>query len=129
MSCNLRPSHLIKPSRTLPIDTAKETCDKIEIGSFGPKWANLRKKLYDNEAYKKHCWHGSRMMTWIPHIRQLDGSLLGVETWQIGAWNEGPRTECACAIAYMGEAEKMESNIWKTECTQRAYVWTLDRML
>ena len=24
----------------------------------------------------------------------------------------------------MGEAEKMESNIWKTECTQRAYVWT-----
>ena len=71
MSCNLGPSHLIKPSRTLPIDTAKETCDKIEMGSFGPKWANLRKKLYDNEAYKKHCWHGSRMITWIPYTRQL----------------------------------------------------------
>ena len=52
------------------------SCTQTEIGSVGPligdiqDYTHFYTELHTQAAYRTRCWHGSRMMTWLPYMRQ-----------------------------------------------------------
>ena len=126
MSCRKSSSHLFIPVRQATLGGAQDICNKIEIDSIAPTISNFEdfkefyNALYTSPAYKRQCWHGSRMLTYLPYMKQvgekdflhvIDNSVFTLDTvwasWYTKAVVDYPEV----IVGYMGPAESMNSSL------------------
>ena len=97
ISCKKKSSFLFIPVHQGSIDGAQDTCNKIEIDSIAPTiddYADIVSffsAIQTYPAFRRECWHGSRMLTWLPYAREVgekeflhvtDKSVFDVDIWQ-----------------------------------------------
>ena len=141
ISCKKMWSFLYLPIHMPSLESASDVCNKLEINSIGPKidkpedYIDFYKGIHKFPAYKTHCWHGSRMLTFIPYIQEpknpgpghgpwkhlIDGTKLGIEAWT--SWNKNETTKRQCIQAYMGPAQTMNHSLAIRKCGGSSYAW------
>ena len=76
ISCEKMWSILHLPVRMTSLGSANDICNKIEANSIGPKiqdakdYIDFYTTILKFPAYRTRCWHGSRMLTFIPYIKE-----------------------------------------------------------
>ena len=126
ISCKKSSSYLFIPVRQSTLDGAQDICNKIEIDSIAPKISDVNefKSFYDSlqtyPAYRRRCWHGSRMLTYLPYIKQagekdflnvIDKSVFEIDTLWASFYTKSVVDWTEVIVAYMGPAEQMNTSL------------------
>ena len=138
ISCSKLWSFLYLPIHMTALEGAIDLCNKIEANSIGPKiqkaedYIDFYNGIHKFPAYRTRCWHGSRMLTYFPYIKEpgnpyyqhiIDGTKFGaVEAWVF--WDKVKVTEKRqCLRAYTGPAEPMMESFATSQCEGIPLVW------
>ena len=66
----------VPPVRMESLAAASDLCDKMEENSITLRinseysFFEFHKIIRSSPAYCDRCWHGSRMITWIPYVKK-----------------------------------------------------------
>ena len=85
LSCAESTKEILLPIRAGTLQAAEKQCNKLFKKSIGPKFKTAEKyaSLYNKlkaqprtEGFKKQCWHGGRVLTWLAYKKRA-----GTTTW------------------------------------------------
>ena len=85
LSCAESTKEILLPIRAGTLQAAEKQCDKLFKKSIGPKFRTAEKyaSLYNKlkaqprtKGFKKQCWHGGRVLTWLAYKKRA-----GTTTW------------------------------------------------
>ena len=92
VSCKKMWSLLHIPVHRASLSGASDICNKIEANSIGPKildakdYIDFYNEILKLSAYRTRCWHGSRMLAFIPYIKEPGKLYLMAQSL---AWRRG----------------------------------------
>ena len=141
VSCKNMKYYLHIPVRAEALSEWNDICNKIEINSIAPKvekpedYLEFYNSVHTLPAFRKRCWHGSRMMHWFPYIKKpnqtewvhfLDGSGLGFQGsdgWC--EWIEHKEKDSQqCSQSYMGPAQPIwNQTLALADCSDKGWHW------
>ena len=138
ISCKRMSLHLPMPFPQADFDSAREFCDKIEKDSIGPRirseedFLSFEAALYQSVIYKTICWHGTRILTYIPYIASpleteflyvVDNSVLPVNYWIVPP---KPLNHTSVIIGYMGPAMPSNASLYQSSYKDfpKDYEWS-----
>ena len=84
-SCEKPRREIFLPIRADTLGAAQKQCDRLFPNSIGPQFGSAEKyaSLYyqlkrqpKTEGFKEQCWHGGRVLTWLPYKKRA-----GTTTW------------------------------------------------
>ena len=138
ISCRKMWSYLHLVVHMSSLEGANDLCNKIELNSIGPMiekaadYIEFSNEILELPAYRSRCWHGSRMLAYIPYVKQPgelyfqhlnNGAKLEVEAWTV--WTKiKKKDEKECAAGYIGPAEPMNKSLATWDCEGNSFAWS-----
>ena len=115
LSCEDTNKDIFLPVRANSLSAAAKQCDRLLKNSIGPffktadKYASLYKRLErlpKTEGFKDLCWHGGRVLVWLPYKK-----VSGKTTWNHITDGSEPVWDSTLYFADKPSTEKEEKDI------------------